>query len=165
MKNSLKMDKYTLKLKIPRHDKTTKRENNLLQGKQGTPSQSPQATSKSPHKTSYKSPPTQQKKSPPPQKQPFKLQPSQSTQKTNLLLGKQAPQVTLPPQHPNLPPPNTLEHPAPIRPTDQRTENLLCYPSNLGRFQDQPGVKLRYVDIHWQQGPPFLMWTPFGGPG
>ena len=67
----------------------------------------------------------------------------QPPQVTNLLLRNTASQIS--------PTPSNL-NPAPFRPTDQSSEHLLRYPSNSGRSHEQPGVKIRYVDIYLSTG-------------
>ena len=133
MKNSPKIEKYTLKLKTPRSDNNEQQEN-LLHRKQGPHLPPPHSIHKPP-----------QTKSPVPHSKTENQQASQSPppQVTNLLLRNIASQISPTQSHLN---------PAPIRPTDQSSEHLLRYPSNSGSSHEQPGVKIRYVDTYLSTG-------------
>ena len=133
MKNSPKIEKYTLKLKTPRSDNNEQQEN-LLHRKQGPHLPPPHSIHKPP-----------QTKSPVPHSKKENQQAPQSPppQVTNLLLRNIASQISPTQSHLN---------PAPIRPTDQSSEHLLRYPSNSGSSHEQPGVKIRYVDTYLSTG-------------
>ena len=100
MKNSPKIEKYSLKQKTPRSDNTKQWENNLLHRKQGPHLPPPHSRHKPP-----------QIKSPAPHSKQENQKASQSPEDTNLLLRNLAPQITRPPhQTPN---PNFHSKPTP----------------------------------------------------